>query len=114
MRPRTARRHCRPADFGYLRCCHLTFKSRGQRWALIVSKGRPITDFAINQTMDPGGPIQPAARPNLDKGFNPLAMILFFGILAAGGLFVAYSIYADVDATGAKVTTFLPFILLLV
>jgi PiT family inorganic phosphate transporter len=50
-----------------------------------------MTDFTINQTMDQGGPIQPAARPNLDKGFNPLTMIIFFGILAAGLLFVAYS-----------------------
>src|SRR5258706_15346728 len=71
-----------------------------------------MTDFALNQTMDQGGPIQPAARPNLDKGFNPLTMILFFGIMAAGLLYVAYSIYADIDATGAKVTTFLPYLLL--
>jgi len=41
-------------------------------------------------------------------------MILFFGILAAGFLFVMYSIYADVDATGVKVTTYLPYILLLI
>jgi hypothetical protein len=27
-----------------------------------------MTDFALNQTM--GGPIQPASRPNLDKGFK--------------------------------------------
>jgi PiT family inorganic phosphate transporter len=73
-----------------------------------------MTDFAFNQTMDHGGPVQPAARPNLDKGFNPLTMILFFGILAAGLLFVCYSIYADVDATGTKVTAFLPYLLLLV
>jgi PiT family inorganic phosphate transporter len=73
-----------------------------------------MTDFALNQTMDAGRPVQPAARPNLDKGFNPLTMIIFLGILAAGLLFVAYSIYADVDATGVKVTTFLPYLLLLV
>src|ERR1700681_4838829 len=73
-----------------------------------------MTDFALNQSVDQGGPLQPAARPNLDKGFNPLTMILFFGILAAGLLFVAYSIYADVDATGVKVTTYLPYLLLLV
>jgi PiT family inorganic phosphate transporter len=41
-------------------------------------------------------------------------MIIFFGILAAGLLFVAYSIYADIDATGTKVTTILPFLLLMV
>jgi PiT family inorganic phosphate transporter len=73
-----------------------------------------MTDFALNQTMDQGGPVQPAARPNLDKGFNPLTMIVFFGILAAGLLFVAYSIYVDVDATGTKVTTYLPYLLLMV
>lgn len=73
-----------------------------------------MTDFAINQTMGQGGPIQPASRPNLDKGFNPLTMIMFFGVLAAGLLFVAYSIYVDIDATGARVTSYLPYLLLLV
>jgi len=72
-----------------------------------------MTDFALSQTMDTG-PVQPAARPNLDKGFNPLTLIVFFGIMAAGLLFVTYSIYADVDATGTKVTTYLPYLLLLV
>ena len=73
-----------------------------------------MTDFALNQTIDQDGPIQPASRPNLDKGFNPLTMIIFFGILAAGLLFVTYSIYADVNATGTKVTSYLPYLLLLV
>ena len=45
-----------------------------------------MTDMTLNSSM--GAPIQPASRPNLDKGFNPLTMILFFGILAAGFLFV--------------------------
>src|SRR6202163_4858291 len=73
-----------------------------------------MTDFTLNQTGDQSGPIQPASRPNLDKGFNPLTMIGFFGILAAGLLFVANSIYVDVSATGTKVTTYLPYLLLLV
>lgn len=73
-----------------------------------------MTDMTLNSAMAEGAPIQPAARPNLDKGFNPLTMILFFGILAAGLLFVSYSIYADVDATGTKVTSYLPYILLFV
>jgi PiT family inorganic phosphate transporter len=73
-----------------------------------------MTDFAINQTVDQGGPIEPASRPNLDKGFNPLTLIIFFGILAVGLLFVAYSIYADVSASGTRVTSYLPFLLLLV
>src|SRR6202161_3802025 len=75
-----------------------------------------MTDFALTQNVSgtDSGPIQPASRPNLDKGFNPLTMIIFFGILAAGLAFVAYSIYADVDATGAKVTSYLPYLLLVV
>ncbi|VIO70986.1 inorganic phosphate transporter [Bradyrhizobium ivorense] len=73
-----------------------------------------MTDITANSSMADGAPIQPASRPNLDKGFNPLTMIIFFGILAAGLLYVAYSIYADVDATGTRVTSYLPYILLLV
>src|SRR5476651_354868 len=73
-----------------------------------------MTDFALNQTTDEGAPVQPAARPNLDKGFNPLTMILFGGVLAGGLLFVAYSLYADIDATGTPVTSYVPFILLVV
>ena len=62
-------------------------------------------------------PIEPAAhssRPNLDKGFNPLSLILFAGIMAAGLLYVVYSVYSDVDATGTKITAFLPFVMLFI
>ena len=68
-----------------------------------------MTDLALP------GSIEPAVkRPNLDKGFNPLTMILFGGILAGGLLFVAYSLYTDVEATGTKVTSYVPYILLFV
>src|SRR3982751_2851161 len=73
-----------------------------------------MTDVAFDRAVADPAPIQPASRPNLDKGFHPLTMILFFGILAAGLLYVAYSIYADIDATGMRVTAFLPYILLFV
>ena len=73
-----------------------------------------MTDFSLNQHISGAGPIEPASRPNLDKGFNPLTMILFFAVLAGGVLFVAYSIYADVSATGARVTSYLPYFLLFV
>jgi len=75
-----------------------------------------MSDFALNQNISgtDSGPIQPSSRPNLDKGFNPLTMIIFFGIIAAGLTFVAYSIYADVDATGTKITSYLPYLLLIV
>ena len=70
-----------------------------------------MTDFALPGSLQPA---KPSKRPDLDKGFNPLTMIVFLGILGAGLLFVAYSIYVDVGATGARVTTYLPYILLFV
>src|ERR1700761_551469 len=62
------------------------------------------------------GSIEPALTkgPDLDKGFHPLTGIIYMGVVAAALLFVAYSIYSDVDATGTKVTTFLPYLLLFV
>jgi PiT family inorganic phosphate transporter len=62
------------------------------------------------------GSIEPAARkgPDLSGAVNPITGIIFGGIIAAVLLFVAYSIYSDIDATGAKVTSYAPFILLFV
>ena len=61
------------------------------------------------------GSIEPArSGPNLNSGFNPLTAILFLGVIAAAVLFVAYSIYSDIDAAGTKVSTYLPFLLLFV
>lgn len=62
------------------------------------------------------GSIEPALRrgPDLDKGFHPLTGIIYMGVVAAALLFVAYSIYADIDATGTRVTNYLPYLLLLV
>jgi inorganic phosphate transporter, PiT family len=62
------------------------------------------------------GSIEPAGHggPKLDQGINPLTVILFLGVLAAGVLYVAYSIYSDIDAAGSKVTAILPFLLLFV
>ena len=54
------------------------------------------------------------AAPSLIMGVTPLTAILFLGVLTAGILFVAYSIYADIDATGTKIGNYLPFILLFV
>jgi PiT family inorganic phosphate transporter len=53
-------------------------------------------------------------RPSLDKGFDPRTAIVFLLLLAGGLLFVAYSLYADVAASGTKTTTFLPYLLLFV
>jgi PiT family inorganic phosphate transporter len=69
-----------------------------------------MTDVTVS------GPIGSASspKPKLDQAVSPLALILFFGVLAAGFLFVAYSLYIDVDAAGTKITTYLPFLLLFV
>ncbi len=62
------------------------------------------------------GSIEPAARkgPDLTGAVNPITGIIFGGVIAAMLLFVAYSIWADVDATGAHVSSFAPFLLLFV
>src|SRR5277367_5445584 len=62
------------------------------------------------------GSIEPAARkgPDLSGAVNPITGIVFGGVIAAVLLFVAYSIYADVDATGVKVSSLAPFLLLFV
>src|SRR5580693_7162865 len=62
------------------------------------------------------GSIEPAIRkgPDLDGGFHPLTGIIYMGVVAAALLFVAYSIYLDIDATGTRVTSYAPFILLFV
>src|SRR6201982_3502088 len=62
------------------------------------------------------GSIEPALRrgPDVDRGFHPLTGVIYMGVVAAALLFVAYSIYVDIDATGTRVTSYLPFILLFV
>ena len=55
-----------------------------------------------------------AEKPKLDSPSNPIVFILFFGFLAAGILYMAYSVYVDVDASGAQPTTFLPYLMLFV
>ncbi|HMD64339.1 MAG TPA: inorganic phosphate transporter [Stellaceae bacterium] len=70
-----------------------------------------MTDVAIGAAAETGARV---ARPDLDRGLHPSTAFVFVGLLAAGVLFVAYSLYSDVDASGTKVTTFLPYLLLFV
>jgi PiT family inorganic phosphate transporter len=69
-----------------------------------------MSDFALP------GSIEPALKkgPDLDRGFHPLTGVIYLGVVAAALLFVAYSIYVDIDATGTRVTSYLPYILLFV
>src|ERR1700756_3505877 len=53
-------------------------------------------------------------RPSLDRGSDPRQAIVFLLLLGGGLLFVAYSLYSDVAESGAKTTTFLPYLLLFV
>src|SRR5215472_3274208 len=62
------------------------------------------------------GSIEPALKrgPDLDRGFHPLTGVIYMGVVAAALLYVAYSIYTDIEATGTRTTTYAPFILLFV
>ena len=52
------------------------------------------------------------AKPNLDQGLNLVTVVLFGGVLAAGLLFTAYSLYVDISEAGTSIRTYLPFLLL--
>src|SRR6202161_1355330 len=62
------------------------------------------------------GSIEPAKQrgPQLDHATNPLAAILFMGVVGAAVLSPAYSVTSDIDAAGVKVSGILPFLLLFV
>lgn len=53
-----------------------------------------------------------AVKPKLDAGMGPVSLILFVGILTAGAMFTAWSIYDDVVAAGTPVANWAPFIML--
>src|SRR5215475_8814907 len=76
----------------------------------VHSAGFIMADITLTGTIDSSR----SPKPKLDQPVNPLTLILFFGALAAGFLFVAYSLYVDVNETDTRVTTYLPFILLFV
>jgi inorganic phosphate transporter, PiT family len=71
-----------------------------------------MTDLAAH--MPVGTPAAAASRPKLDGPNNIVSIIAFFGIVGAALLFIAYSLYADVDDSGTKTTTFLPYLLLFI
>ncbi len=69
-------------------------------------------------SFDPGlvspAPGRPDSRPDLESRKSPLAIIAFLAAIAGALLYVAYSIHVDIDATGVKIVTYLPYILLFV
>jgi PiT family inorganic phosphate transporter len=70
-----------------------------------------MTDITI-----PLHPPLPAVseKPKLEHPSSLGAIIVFMGILAAGVLFTAYSLYDDVSTTGVQAATYLPYLLLFV
>jgi len=57
-------------------------------------------------------PMSASSKPDLNAKSGPATAIIFILLLATGLLFTAYSLYIDVQETGAPVTTYLPFVLL--
>src|SRR5689334_12664380 len=53
-----------------------------------------------------------AHRPHLDAAHHPGGVILFFGVLLAALLYIAYNLYSDVSNAGVAPRTVLPFVLL--
>jgi inorganic phosphate transporter, PiT family len=70
-----------------------------------------MTDLAAHM---PVGTPAAASRPKLDGPNNIVSIIAFFGTVGAALLFIGYSLYADVDDSGTKTTTFLPYLLLFI
>src|SRR6476660_3300146 len=78
----------------------------------IVDVGAVVmTDLAAHM---PVGTPAAASRPKLDGPNNIVSIIAFFGIVGAALLCIGYSLYADVDDSGTKTTTFLPYLLLFI
>jgi PiT family inorganic phosphate transporter len=53
-----------------------------------------------------------AHKPNLNKPMGIKSILIYLAIVALGLFFTAYSIYADISATGATITSILPYLLL--
>lgn len=54
----------------------------------------------------------PQKGPKLDQKSSPTTFVIFFGLLGAGLLFTAYSLYTDMAAANVPALTFAPYILL--
>src|SRR5262249_59619730 len=69
-----------------------------------------MTDLAAHIPVGTSAPV----RPKLEGPSNIVSIIAFFGIVGAALLFIAYSLYADVDNSGTQTTTLLPYLLLFI
>ena len=73
------------------------------------SKKTPMNTLAAPTTEMPAAPAA-AHRPKLDAKPGPITLITFVGLLAAGLLFTAWSLVGDVTASGAPMTTWVPYL----
>ena len=69
-----------------------------------------MTDLAAHIPVGTSAPV----RPKLEGPSNVVSIIAFFGIVGAALLFIAYSLYVDVDNSGTQTKTFLPYLLLFI
>ena len=54
----------------------------------------------------------PSSRPRLDSKPSPVTGFVFLSLLVIGLAYTAWSLVADISATGERATTWLPFFLL--
>jgi PiT family inorganic phosphate transporter len=73
-----------------------------------------MTDMTAPLSVRGSTPPHADVRPKLHHPVNPLAVIVFLGVIAATMLYVAYSLYVDVAETGTVIKTYLPYLLLFV
>jgi PiT family inorganic phosphate transporter len=86
-----------------------------QQKAFHLAGGGPVLEVIMTDLAAHAGVgVRTGARPKLDGFGNIKSIITFGGLLAAALLYVAYSLYVDVQASGAKPTTILPYLLLFV
>jgi PiT family inorganic phosphate transporter len=71
-----------------------------------------MVDAASVATVPVTPHVHAPVKPKLDVGFNPRTSLAFFGVLAFALFFVAYSIYSDINTSGVRTTSWLPFALL--
>ena len=74
------------------------------RRTALAPAGAPADDLVLDTPAH--------ARPQLDGGFGPRAAVAFFSVLGLALFFVGYSIYHDINDSGTRATTVLPFVLL--
>jgi PiT family inorganic phosphate transporter len=67
------------------------------------------SDFDQSANSAPKGP-----RVKLDQPVTATTLLMFFVVIAGGLCFTAWSIYQDIQQSGAPITTYLPFALLAV